>query len=107
MTTSRRNRHSPDCRPFRGQDRASDRLGQRQIAASASKGPSKLVIDGGPPLKHAALLVPKHTSPLIALVHLASARHAGVGGARSRAISDRMSANICRDTATSAIWKVT
>src|SRR5215213_2690060 len=33
--------------------------------------------------------------------------HAGAGGARSRAISDRISANICRGTATSAIWKVT
>jgi len=33
--------------------------------------------------------------------------HAGAGGARSRAISDRMSANSCRDTATSAMWKVT
>jgi hypothetical protein len=29
--------------------------------------------------------------------------HSGAGGARSRAISDRMSANICRGTATSAI----
>jgi hypothetical protein len=35
------------------------------------------------------------------------ARHAGAGGARSRAISARMSANICRDTATSASWNVT
>src|SRR5437016_1365349 len=35
---------------------------------------------------------------------LALAAHAGAGGVRSRAISDRMSANICRDTATSAIW---
>jgi hypothetical protein len=33
--------------------------------------------------------------------------HAGAGGARRRAISDRMSWNICRDTATSASWKVT
>jgi hypothetical protein len=33
--------------------------------------------------------------------------HAGAGGARSRAISDKISANICRDTATSAIWKMT
>jgi hypothetical protein len=33
--------------------------------------------------------------------------HAGAGGARSPVISDRMSANICRDTATSASWKVT
>jgi hypothetical protein len=36
-----------------------------------------------------------------------SAGHAGVGGARNRAIGDRMSANVCRGTATSAIWKVT
>ena len=33
--------------------------------------------------------------------------HAGAGGARNRAISDRISWNICRGTATSAIWKVT
>ncbi len=33
--------------------------------------------------------------------------HTGAGGARSRAISDRISWNICRGTATSAIWKVT
>jgi hypothetical protein len=33
--------------------------------------------------------------------------HAGAGGARRPEISDRMSANICRGTATSAIWKVT
>lgn len=43
--------------------------------------------------------------PLPRLPLLAS--HAGAGGARSREISDRMSANICRDTATSASWKVT
>ena len=45
------NRHSPDSRPFQGQDRASDRLEQRQIAVAASKGPSKLMVDGGPTLK--------------------------------------------------------
>jgi hypothetical protein len=33
--------------------------------------------------------------------------HAGAGRARSRAISDRISANICRGTATSAVWNVT
>jgi hypothetical protein len=33
--------------------------------------------------------------------------HAGAGGARSRAISIKISWNICRDTATSANWKVT
>jgi len=42
------------------------------------------------------------------LPHLTrSPGHAGVGGARSRAISDRISWNICRGTATSAIWNVT
>jgi hypothetical protein len=30
-----------------------------------------------------------------------------VGGARNRAISDRISVKICHDIATSAIWKVT
>src|SRR4051812_3057672 len=34
-------------------------------------------------------------------------RHAGAGGARSRAISDRISANICLGTPTSASWNVT
>jgi hypothetical protein len=33
--------------------------------------------------------------------------HAGAGGARNRAISTGISLNICRDTATSANWKVT
>jgi hypothetical protein len=42
------------------------------------------------------------------LLHLLPlAPYAGAGGARSPAISDRISANICRDTATSASWKVT
>src|SRR3982751_2275414 len=41
------------------------------------------------------------------LPHLLSlALHAGAGGARNRAISDTMSANICCSTATSAIVKV-
>jgi hypothetical protein len=42
---------------------------------------------------------PSHLSP--------SAAHAGAGGARSWAISRKMSLNICRGTATSAIWNVT
>ena len=33
--------------------------------------------------------------------------HAGASGARSRAMRCRISWNICRGTATSAIWKVT
>jgi len=52
-------------------------------------------------------LLPIEHSRLARRTSLASARHAGAGGARSRAINERMSANICRDTATSAIWKVT
>src|SRR5271170_4200047 len=53
-------------RRFRVEDRVFARLEQRQFAVTASKGPSKLVVDGGPTLKRAALLVPRHTSPLIA-----------------------------------------
>jgi hypothetical protein len=33
--------------------------------------------------------------------------HAGAGGARNWAISRKISLNICRGTATSAIWNVT
>jgi hypothetical protein len=40
-----------------------------------------------------------HSSSVASGLHAA---HASAGGARSRAISDRISANICRDTATSA-----
>ena len=38
-------RHSPDSRRFRGQDRAFERLGQRQIAFAASKRPSKPAVE--------------------------------------------------------------
>jgi hypothetical protein len=41
-----------------------------------------------------------HRWPLL----VSRATHAGAGGARSRAISDRMSANIYRDTATLISW---
>jgi hypothetical protein len=44
-------------------------------------------------------------SSFVASDHRAS--HAGAGGARNRAISDRISWNICRDTATWAIWNMT
>ena len=55
------------------------------------------------------LLYPHQGAPRLPsfVASAASARHAGAGGARSRAISDRISWNICRGTATSAIWKVT
>jgi len=41
--------------------------------------------------------------PSLSVASDACAPLAGAGGDRSRAISDRISANICRDTATSAI----
>jgi hypothetical protein len=45
--------------------------------------------------------------PLSSITFGLCAAHAGAGGARSRAISDRISANICLGTATSASWKIT
>jgi hypothetical protein len=49
--------------------------------------------------KHAVLPASRRTSVVVCLAHLIpSARYAGGGGALNRAISDRMSANICRDT---------
>ena len=41
MTITYLNRHSPDFRRFRGQDRASVRLWQRQIVPSIGNGRSK------------------------------------------------------------------
>src|SRR4051794_420919 len=49
-----------------------------------------------------------HTSSIVASCRtVLDADHAGAGGARSRAISDRISANSRRGTATSASWNVT
>ena len=45
------NRHSPDARGFRGQNRAPEQLAQRQTAIAMSKGRSKPAADGDPPLK--------------------------------------------------------
>src|SRR3954447_20517177 len=45
---------------------------------------------------------PRHLPHLLPL-----APHTGAGGARNRAISDRMSANICLGTPTSASWNAT
>jgi hypothetical protein len=44
--------------------------------------------------------------PLIIQCAWSGTGHASVGGARSQSISDRMSANVCPDTATSANWNV-
>jgi hypothetical protein len=64
--------------------------------------------DNGEPLKRARLTGVKahlhcHGKPNL----LPLAPHAGAGGARSVATSDRISWNICRDTAISAILNVT
>ena len=94
-------------RRFRVEDRVFARLEQRQFAVTASKGPSKLVVDGGPIAETRRFACIKAYLSSHCPVHSAGAHHAGAGGARRRAISNRMSANICRGTATSAIWKVT
>jgi hypothetical protein len=65
--------------------------------------------DGTGTLARAALPAAKHTSlsSSVAACDPGAPHDAGAGGAHSRAISDRMSANLGRGTATSAIWKLT
>ena len=59
-------------------------------------------------LKPAAFRSSRRTPPaVVGPISDRSPSHAGVGGARSRAISRRMSWDICRGTATSAIWNMT
>ena len=105
---SRLHRHSPDSRRVRGQDRPFQRLEQWATEPRRAREASKAA---GCPRCSAQ---PGYTDCIKAhlrchrLPHLMPlAPHAGAGGAWSRAISDRMSANICRDTATPAIWNVT
>ena len=87
---------------------ACERLGQQQIAPCTGNGRSKPAVEGSRTLNCSGLRIPTHTSAVATCrILLPPAAHAGAGGARSRAISDRMSAKICRDTATSASWKVT
>ena len=83
-------------------------LGNSKSRPAPSNGRSKPAVEGSRTLNCSGLRIPTHTSAVATCrILLPPAAHAGAGGARSRAISDRMSANICRDTATSAIWKVT
>ena len=51
-------------------------------------------------LKHARFACSRHTSPPDYQCTWRGAAHPGAGGARSRTISDRMSANVYRETAT-------
>jgi hypothetical protein len=66
---------------------------------------SKPPVDCSEPLKRAAFPASRRTLPSSPVTlsdpHLTRAPHAGAGGARNRAMSDRISANIRRDTATS------
>jgi len=79
-------------------------LGNEQTAPSTGKRRSKLAADVHRDAKRAAFAPTEAYLSDDRPPHLPSlAPHAGTGSARSRAISDRMSANICRDTATSAI----
>jgi hypothetical protein len=96
-----------DSGSLRGQDCSFRSLEQRQIACRAP-GRRQSHVLAVPLRQNAAFCLRRAhlTHGSVAASDL-SAAHAGAGGARSRAISDRMSANICRDTATSASWKVT
>jgi len=102
------NRHSPDSGTDQGHGLAFGPQAQQmspRTAALASeirglsgsrRWNSCLCFDQGVPMPSWSVAHPTPRAP-----------HAGAGGARRRAISDRISWNIWRDTATSAIWKVT
>ena len=80
------------------------RLEQRQFVLVASKVRSKPPIEGTEALHRADSGTPAQTSP-IAACRIISTLLMPARAARSRAISNRMSANICR-AATSAIVKM-
>src|SRR3954465_13581739 len=76
----------------------------RWLAVSAAKSL------GLPPQRvgaHRAAFIGAHLDPHLWPRLLLLLPHAGAGGARSRAISDRISANSRLGTATSASWNVT
>jgi hypothetical protein len=98
------NRHSPDSGGFEARIAPLTRLGNDKSCSVRPKGDRSLRLIA---LKRADLAGSRHTFAVVACHTRPSARHAGAGGARSPAISDRMSANISRDTAISASWKVT
>jgi hypothetical protein len=101
------NRHSPDSR-FVGRDVRFIRAARNQIRLQLPPLAAQIV----------GLLSPQGCDPSLCVhqgIPLSSssapfgpeAPHAGAGGARNREINVRISLNICRDTATSAIWNVT
>jgi len=104
------NRHSPDSESV-GPDPPSLALAatkfQNSLAANLVTAPKGGLVGLAAPKLVALPLIKAHLYRR-RLSHLVtSSGHAGAGGARNRAISDRISANICRGTATSASWKVT
>lgn len=108
------NRHSPDSGGFAARIALFTGLGNGNSPLPRAKGDRGLRLTHSDAearpicLFHDIPLLPRHTSPSdVPGACPPSASHAGAGGARSRAISDRMSANIPRGTATSASSKVT
>ena len=83
-------------------------LGNSKSRPGTGNGRSKSADEGSRMPNCSGLRTATHTCHVATCcILLPPAAHAGAGGARSRAISDRMSAKICRDTATSATRKVT
>ena len=78
----------------------------KRAAASAGGGRNSRVTA---PRRWNSSLCPHQGAPLPSsfVAYDLAATHAGAGEARNRPISDKISANICRDTETSANWKVT
>src|SRR5215212_1155215 len=82
------------------QDRALEPFRQRQIVLRVSERRQKRAEDNGELPKCARWMGVKAHLCCHRKLHLLSlASHAGAGNARSRAISNRISWNICRDTA--------
>jgi hypothetical protein len=79
---------------------------KREVELGVDKGQSKPAVDSGKVLITFRFAPRRHTSPGSPPTCDPSVRHAGASGARSQKISDRMSANICRDTATATICKM-
>jgi len=96
------NQRSPDSPRVREQDRRFARLEQWQRRSSRARGgqSGRLVMLLRPGLlKMYQGAPPRSSLPAFDAV----GRSCGRGGPRSRAIADRVSANICRDTATPAV----
>src|SRR5271165_2932082 len=101
-------RHSPDFRVRGGHSLPVDAPWQRVSSANARCRRPKRCVAVRRALELAVLPSSTRTSPIVGPPLSTPERlHAGAGGARRRAISDRISWNICRGTATSAIWKIT